>query len=97
MSQVVRIKVIEMDARIANYRRGKHNEYTNQFILMIDGVAEKDEAVKYVGKKVTWKTPSGKEVVGKVTNTHGNGGALLARFEKGLPGQALGSTVSIEG
>lgn len=86
-----------MDARVVSYRRGRRTEYTNQYILTIDGLADKVEAAKYVGKKVVWKTPAGNEVVGKVTNTHGNGGALLARFEKGLPGQVLGNIVSIEG
>jgi large subunit ribosomal protein L35Ae len=86
-----------MEARIVNYRRGKRTEYTNQYILEMDGVTDKAKAQEYVGKKVAWKTPSGKEVTGKVTNTHGNGGALLARFDKGLPGQVLGSIVSIEG
>jgi large subunit ribosomal protein L35Ae len=85
-----------MDARIVSYRRGKRTEYTNQYILIIDGVTEKAESAKHVGKKVVWKTPAGKEVVGKVTNTHGNRGALLARFEKGLPGQVLGSRVNVE-
>ncbi|MEM3555381.1 MAG: 50S ribosomal protein L35ae [Candidatus Micrarchaeia archaeon] len=85
-----------MEARIVNYRRGKHTEYTNQYIITIEGVNSKEEAVKHVGKKVVWKTASGKEMVGKITNTHGNGGALLARFEKGLPGQVLGSTVTVE-
>ena len=89
-----------MEARIVNYRRGSTRtivKYTNQYILSLDGVTDKAKAQEYVGKKVLWKTPSGKEVAGKVTNTHGNGGALLARFDKGLPGQALGSMVSIEG
>jgi large subunit ribosomal protein L35Ae len=85
-----------MDARIVSYRRGKHTEYTNQYILAIDGVTEKSEALKYVGKRVVWRTPTGKEVVGKVTSTHGNGGALLARFNKGLPGQVLGGIVVVE-
>lgn len=85
-----------MEARIVSYRRGKRTEYTNQYILTIDGVKDKNEAVKYVGRKVIWRTASGKEMIGKVTNTHGNNGALLARFEKALPGQVLGSTVNIE-
>lgn len=85
-----------MEARIVNYRRGKRTEYTNQYILIIDGVTDKDKAQEHVGKKVVWKTPSGKEVTGKVSNTHGNGGQLLARFDKGLPGQVLGSIVSVE-
>jgi len=85
-----------MEARIVSYRRGKHTEYTNQYIITIEGVNNKNDAVKYVGRKVVWKTATGKEMVGKVTNTHGNGGALLVRFEKGLPGQVLGSTVNVE-
>ena len=86
-----------MEARIVNYRRGKRTEYTNQYILAIDGVTDKAKAQGYVGRKVVWKTSSGKEVTGKVSNTHGNGGALLARFDKGLPGQVLGNIVSVEG
>jgi len=86
-----------MDARVVNYRRGRRTEYTNQYILIIEGVTDKAGAAKYIGKRVVWKTPAGHEVVGKVTNTHGNGGAVLARFNKGLPGQVLGSTVSVEG
>jgi len=85
-----------MDARIVSYRRGKRTEYTNQYIVTIDGVTDKEESAKHVGKKVVWKTPAGHVVAGKITNTHGNRGALLARFEKGLPGQVLGSMVSIE-
>jgi large subunit ribosomal protein L35Ae len=86
-----------MDARIVSYRRGKRTEYTNQYIVTVDGVTDKTEAAKQVGKRIVWKTPAGNEVVGKITKTHGNGGALLARFEKGLPGQVLGSTVVIGG
>ena len=85
-----------MDARVVNYRRGKHNEYTNQYVVAIDGVTSKDEALKHVGKKVVWKTPSGNGIVGKITNTHGNGGAMLARFDKGLPGQVLGIILTVE-
>lgn len=85
-----------MDARIVSYRRGRRTEYTNQYILEIEGLAGKEEAAKHIGKKVVWKTPAGNEIIGKVTNTHGNGGALLARFDKGLPGQVLGSRVSVE-
>jgi len=85
-----------MDARIVSYRRGKRTQYTNQYIVTIDGVTDKAETAKHVGKKVVWKTPAGNEVAGKITNTHGNRGALLARFERGLPGQVLGSMVNIE-
>lgn len=84
-----------MEARIINYRRGRHTEYTDQFILKPEGVENKDDALKLVGKKVVWKTVSGKEIRGKITKTHGNKGEVLARFMKGLPGQALGKKVEI--
>jgi large subunit ribosomal protein L35Ae len=84
-----------MDAKIVNYRRGRHTEYTDQYILSMDGVSSSAEAAKYVGKAVAWVTPTGNRINGRITHTHGNAGAVLARFEKGLPGQALGSTVQI--
>ncbi|MFA4983551.1 MAG: 50S ribosomal protein L35ae, partial [Candidatus Micrarchaeia archaeon] len=38
---------------------------------------------------------TGKEIIGKVSKAHGNSGAVLARFDKGLPGQAIGTEVEI--
>ena len=35
------------------------------------------------------------KIVGKISKAHGNGGAVLARFDKGLPGQAVGTEVDI--
>jgi len=85
-----------MEATIVNYRRGLHTEYTNQFIIEIEGVKSKDEANKLAGKKVIWKTLTGKEIIGKITHAHGNNGAMLVRFEKGLPGQAIGTKLVVE-
>ncbi|MBI4399659.1 50S ribosomal protein L35ae [Candidatus Micrarchaeota archaeon] len=84
------------EATIVNYRMGKHTEHTSQYIVKISGVESKEDAKKHVGKFITWKTSTGKNIHGKITDTHGNGGALLARFEKGLPGQALGTKASVE-
>jgi large subunit ribosomal protein L35Ae len=84
-----------MKGRISNYRRGVHTEYTNQYVIETEGIADRASASGIVGKKVVFKTQSGKEIVGKVSKAHGNSGAVLARFEKGLPGQAIGAEVSI--
>ncbi len=84
-----------MDAVIENYRRGRHTEYTDQFIVGVDGCNSAEEAEKLVGKKVVWKTPSGKEIVGKVSSTHGNGGKMRVSMEKGLPGQAIGTKLEV--
>jgi large subunit ribosomal protein L35Ae len=85
-----------MEATIVNYRRGVHTEYTNQYIIEMEGIKAKNEANKLVGKKLVWKTLTGKEIIGKITHAHGNNGAMLARFEKGLPGQAIGTKLIVE-
>jgi large subunit ribosomal protein L35Ae len=56
---------------------------------------EKESAEKLIGKKVKWKTASGKEMEGTVSRTHGAKGAVLAQFKPGLPGQAIGTKAEI--
>jgi len=56
----------------------------------------KEAAEKLVDKKVTWKSPAGKEINGRIASSHGNKGALRAIFETGMPGQAIGQKVVIE-
>jgi large subunit ribosomal protein L35Ae len=84
-----------MKGRIVNYRGGRRTQYTNQFVIVAEGSSSKEDAAKLMGNKVEWTTPSGKKISGTVTRVHGNKGAIVARFEKGLPGQALGTEVEI--
>lgn len=84
-----------MKGVIVNYRTGRHTQNPYQMIVKVEAVVTKEQADELVGKKVTWKTPSGKEIVGKVTGSHGNKGIVRVRFEKGMPGQALGGEVSL--
>ncbi len=84
-----------MKATISNYRRGRRTQKTNQMVLEPAGVKDKDAAAKLEGKKVTWTTPSGNAIEGKVAKPHGRKGAVLARFDKGLPGQAIGTEAEI--
>jgi len=65
-------------------------------VIRVKSVNTKEEAQKMIGKKVTWKSTTGKEIKGEVTNTHGNKGVLRVQFEKGLPGQSIGGKVSVE-
>jgi len=85
-----------MDGTIVNFRRGRHVQYTNQAIIYIDSVKSKEDAEKILGKKVIWTTSGKKELIGKTVKAHGNNGAILARFDKGLPGQSLGTKVKVE-
>ena len=55
------------------------------------GIVKPYQDGNYLGKKVVYTTPAGKRIPGKVLRRHGD--ALLVRFSRGLPGQALGSEV----
>ncbi|MBI1936380.1 50S ribosomal protein L35ae [Candidatus Woesearchaeota archaeon] len=85
-----------MEATIVNFRGSRRVKSSNQMILQISNVDSKDKASKLVGKKIVWKSPAGKQLLGQITNVHGNSGALRARFDTGMPGQSIGQKVSIE-
>jgi len=78
-----------------HFRRGKHHQNLKQMIIKVADTAE--EAQKVVGKTVSWTSPSGKIIQGKVSALHGRRGNVRAIFEeKGLPGQTLGQKIKIE-
>ena len=85
-----------MEGTIVNFRGTRRVKSHNQMVLQVAGVDSKDKASKLVGKKVVWKTPGGKQMVGQITSLHGNSGALRIRFDTGMPGQSIGSKVVIE-
>jgi large subunit ribosomal protein L35Ae len=60
-----------MKAVIINYRGGQHTQKTNQLVLEAEGVKNKEDAEKILGKKVVWKTPTGKEITGVISKIHG--------------------------
>ena len=85
-----------MEGIIVNYRGSYKTQHSKQMVIKVKDVDTKEKAEKLVGKKVTWKTPTKKEISGKISAAHGNKGAIRAIFEeKGLPGQALGDKVII--
>jgi large subunit ribosomal protein L35Ae len=83
-----------MEATISNFRRGLHRQTTNQMILLVEGI-DKEKAKSLIGKKVSWKSPKGNEIKGEIKATHGSKGAVRALFEKGMPGQAIGTKITI--
>ena len=85
-----------MEGVIVNFRGSRRVKRHNQMVLQVPGVDSKDKASKLVGKKVVWKSSAGKQLVGQITNIHGNSGALRIRFDTGMPGQSIGSKVVIE-
>ena len=85
-----------MEGTIVHFRGSRRVKRHNQMIVQIASVDSKEKAQKLVGKKVVWKTSAGKQLTGQITNIHGNSGALRVRFDTGMPGQSIGTKVSIE-
>ncbi|MEM1535398.1 MAG: 50S ribosomal protein L35ae [Candidatus Pacearchaeota archaeon] len=88
---------MEVEAIIANFRRGRHTYTPRQFLLVVDMPREKAKAL--IGKEVIYECEGKKrkKIKGIIKRLHGNKSTLLAHFERGLPGQALGSKVKIIG
>jgi large subunit ribosomal protein L35Ae len=83
-------------ARIIQHRRGRYRVHVRHFLIEIEGVTTKEEAKKFVGKDVVWKSPAEKAIKGKIAASHGNKGVVRAIFEKNLPGQSVGTSVEIK-
>ncbi len=78
-----------------HFRQGRHHVNSKQMIIKVADTPEAAE--KTIGKTVTWKSPAGKEIKGKISALHGRKGNVRAIFsEAGLPGQALGTKIKVE-
>ena len=84
-----------MEATVANFRKSVHSQKNNHMVLYLEGVDSKEKAKSLIGKQVVWKSPAGKEIKGKISNVHGNKGAVRAIFERGMPGQSVGGRVAV--
>ena len=85
-----------MKGTIVNFRGSRRRKNFSQLIIKIDGSNNKEKAKELVSKEVSWKTVTGKDIKGKIIGVHGNSGAVRAKFERGLPGQSLGSKVEVK-
>lgn len=74
-----------MKAKIIGFKGSRRDTYNKGCILKV----EDKNPPSFIGRKVFWKTASGRAIQGKIVRTHGKG-ALLARFKKGIPGFAVG-------
>ncbi|MBX4212573.1 50S ribosomal protein L35ae [Candidatus Pacearchaeota archaeon] len=83
-----------MKGIVVQFRRGRHSLHEKHYLLDL-GATSRDEAKKLVGKHVTWKSPGGKMLQGKISDAHGNKGLVRAIFETGLPGQAITTEVEV--
>lgn len=84
-----------MKGIVVQFRRGRKVVHERHYLLDF-GLTNREEAKKYAGKVVVWKSPAGKEIKGKISDAHGTKGLVRAIFEKGLPGQAVTTEVEVK-
>lgn len=77
------------------FRRGRKTIHERHYLIDL-GLTSRDEAKKYAGRHVEWKSPAGKIIAGKISDAHGNKGLVRAIFEKGLPGQAMTTEIEVK-
>lgn len=87
-----------MELRITAFRGSPWGcQSTHEAVLEVRGRNADPDGL--LGAHLVWHTQTGRVVRGKVVKRHGHlaGNKVIARFHKGLPGQALGQRVEVRG
>ncbi len=85
-----------LEGFLISYRTGPKTQGSKEFILQFPNIKSASEAAQLIGRKVAW--PAGeRKIRGKIVALHGKKGRVRARFRKGLPGLALGTSIEIIG
>jgi large subunit ribosomal protein L35Ae len=79
---------------IVNYRIGIRTQMPNWCLIQINGENSVSKSGQLIGRKVILKYENN-EFVGKIMDLHGKKGVVTARFHRGVPGLAIGSTVEV--
>jgi large subunit ribosomal protein L35Ae len=79
-----------------NYRIGIRTQMSHECLVQFTDVVSAAQAGRLVGRKVMWKGEN-KNFIGKIVGFHGKTGVVRVKFKKGVPGQALGTSVELVG
>ena len=80
--------------KIVNYRIGIRTQNPKECLIQFAHVNSTALAAQLISRKVVWKQGHSK-IVGKIAGPHGRKGVVKVKFQKGVPGQALGTTVEL--
>lgn len=84
-----------MHARLISFRTARRHQQMRHMLLEIEGCDTRAKAARHIGSRVVWTTPAKRKIYGKIVSPHGNRGVMRARFSKGLPGDALTTSVEV--
>lgn len=84
----------KISGRITNYRTGIRAQTSKEILIEFTGITSLGLAGRLIGKKVTWKNET-ITMTGKIMGPHGKNGLVRARFNHGVPGQAIGTIVKV--
>ncbi|KAF9012519.1 ribosomal protein L35A [Cyathus striatus] len=87
--------------RVLGHKRAKRNTRPNTSLIQIEGVATKEDAQFYLGKRVAYVYKAKREIQGskirviwgRVTRPHGSSGVVKSKFRHNLPPMLYPSTI----
>ena len=79
---------------VLNYRIGIKTQNPKECLIQFGHINSSALAGQLIQRKVVWKQGN-KKFVGKIAGVHGKNGVVKVKFQKGLPGQALGTPVEL--
>jgi large subunit ribosomal protein L35Ae len=79
---------------IVNYRIGIRTQMPKWCLVQIMGENTVSKAGQLVGRKMILKFGEN-NFIGRIVSLHGKKGVVEVKFQKGIPGQALGAKVEL--
>ena len=79
---------------IVNYRIGIRTQNPKECLIQFAHINSASIASQLINRKVVWKQGDSK-LIGKIAGSHGKNGVVKVKFQKGVPGQALGTKVEL--
>ena len=67
---------------------------SKECLVQINDVVSIAQAGSFFGRRVVWKTAN-RKVAGRIVGLHGKNGVVRVKFNKAMPGQAIGTIIEI--